>query len=46
MKIHEYQAKKLLAEAGVAVPRGIVARTPDEAAKAFTEKRQPVFRGR
>src|SRR5262245_9953955 len=37
MKIHEYQAKKLLADAGVAVPRGIVARTPDEAAKAFTE---------
>ncbi|MEX2288071.1 MAG: ADP-forming succinate--CoA ligase subunit beta [Planctomycetaceae bacterium] len=37
MKIHEYQAKKLLADAGVAVPRGIVARTPDEAAKAFAE---------
>ena len=37
MKIHEYQGKQLLAEAGVAVPRGIVARTPDEAATAFDE---------
>ncbi len=37
MKIHEYQAKKLLADAGVAVPRGIVAKTPDEAAGAFDE---------
>ncbi|NOX53819.1 MAG: ADP-forming succinate--CoA ligase subunit beta [Planctomycetes bacterium] len=37
MKIHEYQAKQLLAEAGVAVPRGQVARTPDEAAEAFTQ---------
>ncbi|MEX0716525.1 MAG: ADP-forming succinate--CoA ligase subunit beta [Planctomycetaceae bacterium] len=35
MKIHEYQAKQLLKNAGVAVPRGIVAKTPDEAAKAF-----------
>ena len=37
MKIHEYQAKQLLAQAGVAVPKGIVAKTPDEAAAAFTE---------
>jgi succinyl-CoA synthetase beta subunit len=37
MKIHEYQAKQLLAKAGVPVPRGIVAKTPDEAAAAFTE---------
>jgi len=37
MKIHEYQAKQLLAEAGVAVPKGMVAKTPDEAAVAFTE---------
>ena len=36
MKIHEYQAKQLLAQAGVAVPKGIVARTPEEAAQAFT----------
>jgi len=35
MKIHEYQAKELLAAAGAAVPRGVVVSTPDEAAKAF-----------
>ncbi len=35
MKIHEFQAKALLRDAGVAVPHGIVASTPDEAAKAF-----------
>lgn len=34
MKIHEYQAKKILNEAGVAVPRGIVASTADEAKSA------------
>jgi succinyl-CoA synthetase beta subunit len=37
VKIHEYQAKQLLAAAGVAVLRGRVAKTPDEAAQAFTE---------
>ena len=37
MKIHEYQAKQLLVKAGVPVPRNIVARTPEEAAKAFQE---------
>jgi succinyl-CoA synthetase beta subunit len=37
MKIHEYQAKQLLAAAGVAVPRGIVARSADEAASAFAQ---------
>jgi succinyl-CoA synthetase beta subunit len=37
MKIHEYQGKQLFAAAGVAVPKGIVARTPDEAAAAFTQ---------
>ncbi|MBM3810504.1 MAG: ADP-forming succinate--CoA ligase subunit beta [Acidimicrobiia bacterium] len=31
MKIHEYQAKALLAKYGVPVPRGEVAYTPDEA---------------
>ncbi len=36
MKIHEYQAKQLLAAAGVKVPRNVVARTPDEAAAGFT----------
>ena len=37
MKIHEYQGKALLKEYGVPVPRGIVARTPDEAEKAARE---------
>ena len=31
MKIHEYQAKAILAEAGVPIPRGRVAATPGEA---------------
>jgi len=35
MKIHEYQAKQLFKAAGVAVPEGIVCRTPEEAAEAF-----------
>ena len=35
MKIHEFQAKQILREAGVAVPRGIVADTPQAAADAF-----------
>jgi len=37
MKIHEYQGKALLKEYGVPVPRGIVARTPDEAETAAKE---------
>ena len=37
MKIHEYQAKQLLREAGVPVPRGIVVKSADDAAKAFDE---------
>jgi succinyl-CoA synthetase beta subunit len=37
MKIHEYQGKELLRKYGVAVPRGIVARTPDEAFNAAKE---------
>lgn len=35
MKIHEYQAKELLAAAGANVPRHIVVKTPEEAAAAF-----------
>jgi succinyl-CoA synthetase beta subunit len=35
MKIHEYQAKELLAAAGAPIPRGIVVSSPDEAAAAF-----------
>ncbi len=37
MKIHEYQAKELFQQAGIAVPRGIVAKSPAEVAAAFTE---------
>ena len=34
MKLHEYQAKRILAERGVPVPRGSLARTPAEAERA------------
>ena len=37
MKIHEYQAKELLKKFGVAVPRGLVARSPEEAYHAAKE---------
>ena len=37
MKIHEYQGKAILAKYGVAVPRGEVAFTPDEA-RAIAER--------
>src|ERR671935_1618952 len=42
MKIHEYQAKELLAAAGAAVPRGIVATSPAEAQAAFDKVGGPV----
>jgi succinyl-CoA synthetase beta subunit len=42
MKIHEFQAKEILRAAGVAVPKGIVARTWDEAAAAFTQLGKPL----
>ena len=42
MKIHEYQAKELLRAAGVPVLAGKVARTPDEAAAAFTALGTPI----
>jgi succinyl-CoA synthetase beta subunit len=42
MKIHEFQAKELLAAAGAAVPRGIVASTPAEAQEAFDQLGGPV----
>src|SRR5947209_173601 len=35
MKIHEFQAKELLAAAGAPIPRGIVASSPPEAVAAF-----------
>ena len=37
MKIHEYQGKELLKKYGVPVPRGIVARSPEEAFNAAKE---------
>ncbi|QGJ71596.1 Succinate--CoA ligase [ADP-forming] subunit beta [Planctomycetales bacterium 10988] len=42
MKIHEFQAKAILREAGVAVPAGIVARSRAEAEAAFKELAQPL----
>ncbi|NQT41619.1 MAG: ADP-forming succinate--CoA ligase subunit beta [Planctomycetes bacterium] len=37
MKIHEYQAKAILGQAGVAVPRGMAVEDPAAAGEAFTE---------
>src|SRR5689334_947487 len=42
MKIHEYQARQILADAGVPVPPAEVVRTPDEAAAAFKTFGQPM----
>ncbi|HZL36792.1 MAG TPA: ADP-forming succinate--CoA ligase subunit beta [Tepidisphaeraceae bacterium] len=35
MKIHEYQARQILSDAGIPVPQATVVRTPEEAAEAF-----------
>jgi len=43
MNIHEYQAKALLSKFGVAVPRGGVAYTPDEAAEVARGLGGPVY---
>ena len=42
MKIHEYQAKAILAKHGVPVPRGIVAFTPEDARKAAETLGTPI----
>ena len=42
MKIHEFQAKELFANAGVAVLQNRVATTPEQAAAAFIELGTPV----
>jgi succinyl-CoA synthetase beta subunit len=42
MKIHEYQAKELLRNAGVAVPQNVVATKADEAAAAFKQLGGPL----
>jgi succinyl-CoA synthetase beta subunit len=43
MNIHEYQAKALLAKYGVAIPRGHVAYTPQEAERVAKELGGPVY---
>jgi succinyl-CoA synthetase beta subunit len=43
MNIHEYQAKSLLAQFGVAVPRGSVAFTPEEAENAARDLGGPIW---
>src|SRR3954462_14820848 len=42
MKIHEYQARQILSQAGIPVPPAEVVRTPDEAAGAFKKFAQPM----
>jgi succinyl-CoA synthetase beta subunit len=37
VKLLEYQAKEVLASLGIAIPPGVVARNPDEAAAAFAK---------
>jgi len=37
MKVHEYQAKELLAAAGANIPRHVIVSTPAEAEKAFDQ---------
>src|SRR6185295_5277375 len=42
MKIHEFQGKEIFRKYGVPVPRGIVARSPDEAYRAAKDLGTPV----
>jgi succinyl-CoA synthetase beta subunit len=42
MKIHEFQGKEIFRRSGVAVPEGMVARTPQDAAAAFTKLGKPI----
>jgi succinyl-CoA synthetase beta subunit len=42
LKIHEYQAREILAAAGISVPDAIVAQTPDEARAAYDKLGTPV----
>lgn len=37
MKVHEFQAKQVLRDAGVAVPRCIVAKSPEDASAAYND---------
>jgi succinyl-CoA synthetase beta subunit len=42
VKIHEYQAKQVLSQHGVAIPRGELAETPDKAAEVAARLGPPV----
>jgi succinyl-CoA synthetase beta subunit len=42
MRLHEYQAKEILAKTSVPVPRGVVVSTPDEAESAFESIGAPI----
>lgn len=42
MKIHEYQARQILSEAGIPVPQAQVVRSADEAAAAFGQFNSPM----
>jgi succinyl-CoA synthetase beta subunit len=42
MKIHEFQAKQILRDAGVPVLRGVVAKTADQASEAYGQLGTPV----
>jgi succinyl-CoA synthetase beta subunit len=42
MKIHEYQARQILSDAGIPVPPAEVVRSPDEAAAAFKKFESPM----
>lgn len=42
MKLHEFQAKQLLADAGIPIPKGGVAYSADEAAAVATSIGDPV----
>ncbi len=41
MKVHEYQARELLAEAGIPVPKAVVIDRPEQAADAFNQLASP-----
>ena len=43
MKIHEYQAKQIFADAGIPVPPGDIATTPQEAFEIAEKLNRPVM---
>ena len=44
LNLHEYQSMQVLKDFGIAIPKGIVASTPDEAAKASKEFSKSVIK--